>query len=110
MPLISGFASSASIVGDAGTPNSCWNARRFSSERLKPATILTCSDLAAARVSTLAQRPSPMMPTCTGCALMESPLATKLRLRNDQYHSTVLRYDGAVKFDSAAGRPPPHPE
>ncbi len=47
-------------------PNSCANAARFSGERLYAETIFTLSDFSAARVSTLAQRPSPTMPTFTG--------------------------------------------
>ena len=54
------------MSGAEGTRISRWKAARFSSERLKPAMILISSEPAAARVSTLAQRPSPTMPTLTG--------------------------------------------
>src|SRR5215469_11509890 len=56
--------------GTVGTPVSCSNAVRFSSERLKAATILISSDFLAARVKTLAQRPRPTMPTFTEFAVL----------------------------------------
>src|SRR5262245_14487666 len=65
-PFTSGWARSVFRSGVTGTPNSRWNAWRFSTERLKPATISSLPELLAARVSTRAQRPSPTMPSFTG--------------------------------------------
>src|SRR5215467_1555086 len=66
--------------GAAATPISCSNALRLSSVRLKPATICTLSDSLLARVSTLAQRPSPTIPTFTGSAISTLRFLEDLRL------------------------------
>src|SRR5262245_56263564 len=65
-PFTSGSPSSVFRSGVVGIPNSCWKAWRLSVERLKPATISSLPDCFAARVSTLAQRPRPTMPSLTG--------------------------------------------
>jgi hypothetical protein len=46
-------------------PISCVKARRFSSERLYPATILIAFELDKDRLNTFAHRPNPTIPTFT---------------------------------------------
>src|SRR5262249_10137472 len=62
-PSMAGSASMAARSGTAAMPNSRAKAWRLSSVRLVAATIFSDDDSAAARASTLAQRPSPTMPT-----------------------------------------------
>jgi len=64
-----GSARIACMLEAEGIFISLSKASRFSCERLYPATIFSLSDLAAARVSTLAQRPRPTIATLMGTEL-----------------------------------------
>src|SRR3954470_15537240 len=75
--MISGLFKSAARSGALLTPNSRWKAARLSSERLKPCTISIEWEVRTARVSTLAQRPSPTIPTLTRLLVMSSSLQTE---------------------------------